>query len=490
MLSDGEIASLRQLGSEQPLGMWQVDFALERSYWSPEVYAIFGETPASFDPTFENVVGRMDPADGTLLAAQLEGWRAAPAVFACSYRVIRPTGEMRVMEVRGWVEADGNGNGSSLVGIARDITELVLIRRERERLSRQQSMILQASGDGICGLDTDGRISFCNPALKALMQRESECLIGRTLHDLLHRDADGAEVHLARDCPFHGGVTGPSSATDTDFHRADGSRIEVAYVMVGVDEGDLRGTVVSYRDVTARRAAARLLQTSLQQVQSLSAQRGALLKHLAEAEERERLRIAADIHDDTIQSLGAVALRLGSARGRLDAGVDAGQVLLDAEREVRNVAESLRGLMFELMAPDAGDDLRAAVVSYCEVLFRDSAMRHEVVGEVRLLATERYLLAYRLIQEALRNALHHSQGTRVRVTMQATSSELVIRIADDGVGMDGETGPIDTPPTHAGLRIVRQRTEAAGGVASFGPGIDGRGSGIEVRLPLAWSDMR
>jgi PAS domain S-box-containing protein len=480
---------LRDFERHQPAGVWRADFAMRRCEWSPELYAIYGEAADRFDPTFENVIARLEPADAELLSSQVERWTRSPEAVACSYRVIRPSGELRVMEIRGWIERDDAGSGTALVGTARDITAELLLRRERERLDQQQAMILRASGDGICGLDVDGRVTFCNPALKSLMHREGQRLEGALLHDLLHRDREGVEAHPASECQFRESVQGPVSSTDTAFHRADGSRIEVAYVIVGVEDRAFRGSVVSFRDVTTRRAASRLLQTSLQQVQSLSAQRGALLKHLAEAEERERLRIAADIHDDTIQSLRAVGLRLAAARGRLGGGDDPAEVLAAAERDVCNVAESLRGLMFELMAPTSRDDLRAVVISYCEILFRETEMRFEVIGEVRSLTSERYLLAYRLIQEALRNALKHSRGARVEVSMEATDSELVIRVADDGVGMD-ETPGASAPPTHAGLRIIRQRTEAAGGAARFGVGLDGRGSAIEVRLPLAWSDMR
>jgi two-component system sensor histidine kinase UhpB len=111
-------------------------------------------------------------------------------------------------------------------------------------------------------------------------------------------------------------------------------------------------------------------------------------------------------------------------------------------------------------------------------------MRYEIVGDIGGLGSDRYLLAYRLIQEALRNALTHSEAARVRVEFDRNPTELVFRVSDDGIGMgDGET-----PPTHAGLRIVRRRAEAASGSAQFGIGLDGRGSSIELRLPLVWSD--
>ena len=398
---------------------------------------------------------------------------------------MRPDGEPRLVDVSGWTDLDGELRPRELLGICRDVTEQVATARDRARLSRQQAMILRAAGDGICGLDPDGRISFSNPALNRLIQRESESLEGMRLHDLVHRDADGRELHRAAECPFQHAPAGPASATDADFHRADGSRIEVGYVLVAIEEDDFPGAVVSFRDNTARRAAARLLQTSLQRVRSLSAQRGTLLTQLAEAEERERLRIAADIHDDTIQALGAVALRLSHAGERADGAVER-ELLADSEIEVRGVAERLRKLMFGLMAPDDGGDLRAAVETYGMTLFAGSQIRYEIVGTVAGLTSDRHRLAYRLIQEALRNALTHSQATRVQVALETTPTELVVRVSDDGIGMGGR----QRSPTHAGLRIVRQRAEAAGGTASFGDGLEARGSSIELRLPLAGSETR
>ena len=205
----------------------------------------------------------------------------------------------------------------------------------------------------------------------------------------------------------------------------------------------------------------------------------ALLQHLAEAEERERLRIAADIHDDTIQALGAVALRLSGA-GEQAEDDRVRDLLADAEIEVRGAAERLRKLMFALLPPVAGRDLRSAVETYCAVAFAESPIEYTIVGEVDGFFSDRDLVAYRLIQEALSNVLKHSHATRARVSFEQTAGELVLRVSDDGVGM----GEGDTPPTHAGLRIVRQRAEAAGGSAHFGVGLEDRGCSIELRLPL------
>jgi PAS domain S-box-containing protein len=480
------VADAQVLGSGLT-GAWVAEVGAEADsdslWWSPEMYEIFGVQPTGYSPSFEGVFDAMEPGSLELIKSLVDSWRATPEPFAETFRIQRPGGEKRLIEVSGWTDLDQERRPRGLMGTCRDVTLPVVIARDRSRLSRQRAMILRAAGDGICGLDPHGLMTFSNPALNRLLHREGESLEGRRLHDLVHRDRGGRELHNGADCPFENLDARPASATDADFHRADGARIEVAYVLVAIDDDDFPGAVVSFRDITARRAAARLLQTSLQQVQTLSAQRGALLKHLAEAEERERLRIAADIHDDTIQALGAVALRLSRA-GEHAANDPDRDLLADAEIEVRGVADRLRRLMFELMPPVAGNDLRSAVETYCSVLFAGSEMRYEIVGDIGGLGSDRYLLAYRLIQEALRNALTHSEAARVRVEFDRTPTELVFRVSDDGVGMgDGET-----PPTHAGLRIVRRRAEAASGSAQFGIGLDGRGSSIELRLPLVWSD--
>src|ERR1700761_7934828 len=91
------------------------------------------------------------------------------------------------------------------------------------------------------------------------------------------------------------------------------------------------------------------------------------------AEEGARARIAADIHDDTIQTLGAVALNLQNARD--ETADDRARAALDAASwHVRDAANRLRRVMFELMPPMGCSDLRAALEAYCSVLFAGTEM--------------------------------------------------------------------------------------------------------------------
>lgn len=203
-----------------------------------------------------------------------------------------------------------------------------------------------------------------------------------------------------------------------------------------------------------------------------------------EPEEQARARIAADIHDDTIQTLDAVSLNLQTARDETtDPGARA--ALETANEHVRQASERLRRLMFELMPPVPVRGLRTSVETYCALMLTPSPLSFEIIGDPPPLAPEISLLAYRLIQEALRNSARHSGGRRVRIELDARGGELLTTISDDGTGIAQDAG---LAPTHAGLRIAGQRVEAVGGIVSFGTGIDGRGSSVRFVIPLRGGD--
>lgn len=224
-----------------------------------------------------------------------------------------------------------------------------------------------------------------------------------------------------------------------------------------------------------------MLRESLKQVHTLSAQSARLLDELIQAEERERARIAAEIHDDTAQVLSAVSLRLEKAEHEANTP-ETEAALGRASREVREATVRLRSLMFELIAPAEDEGIRAAVESYCAVLLADTDISYELQGDPHGLSTGRRLLAYRLAQEALRNVVKHAQAGRVLATFTASGQELIMRICDDGVGLDAKHDP--HPSIHTGLRMIHQRAEAAGGGARTGVGLDGRGTSIEIRMLL------
>ena len=245
--------------------------------------------------------------------------------------------------------------------------------------------------------------------------------------------------------------------------------------------GNTAGAIVVAVDVTERRRTEETLRQTVETLRQVDQNRQALLRRLVHAQEEERRGIARDIHDDTIQSMFAVSLRLSTLRNALR---DAAQVeQLDLlEHSVQESTERLRHLLFDLR-PAALDEggLPAALREYLDVMKRESAIDVELETSVeRNPASETQVIAYRIAQEALGNVRKHARARRVECAVSAVDDGILTRIADDGVGFDDDPGR--SPAGHLGLVSMRERAEMAGGwfrVTSS----EGNGCVVEFWIP-------
>jgi PAS domain S-box-containing protein len=468
-------------------GSWTVDLDTGDVLWSKQAHHIFGTDPETFEPSLERSLELVHPDDRGRVREYGLAWRRNkdPECFGFVYRCVRPDGGERLIYARGWVELDDDGGDPTrALGIVRDITESVTSARDLELADQQRSHLLRATSEGICGLDPAGRVTFVNAAMEALLGRYSLDIHGTLLHDLVHRDPTGGEDHPAAECPFNGLLDTPMRAVDLRFRRDDGSTVLVEYGVVPVQSRHFPGNVVSVREITESREHSRQARSGLERLRALSEERRRLLRELACAHEQERVRIAADIHDDTAQVLGALCLRLDVAAA--DSDERCAEVLRDAACQVRDATRRVRSLMFELTPPTVTDDLRQSLETYARALLQRTPTTFAVTGAATGLPEHVSLLAYRLAQEALRNVVKHAQANHIEVTLHCEAEqELAIAVRDNGIG------PRPTPHDrdgdglqHAGLTLVGQRAIAAGGSFTTGPGIGGRGFSVEVRLPL------
>jgi signal transduction histidine kinase len=190
-------------------------------------------------------------------------------------------------------------------------------------------------------------------------------------------------------------------------------------------------------------------------------ERQRLLAQLLAAEEEERKRIAGDIHDDSIQAMAALLLRLELLEGRLE---DEGhrRALVEAREAARDAVARLRHLVFKLSPPaleTAG--LGPALVGYLDEITRvwgpetalEDSLRSDPSVGVRA-------LAYRIAVEAINNAAKHGKAGRIDVSVAGQDGGVRVCVHDDGAGFDADA---DAGPTHYGLRNMRERARAAGG---------------------------
>ena len=144
------------------------------------------------------------------------------------------------------------------MGTLRDVTERRAANEERQRLATNIRQLLDASGEGIYGLDARGAITFVNRRGSEMLGYEPEELIGQMMHDLTHHSRPDGSPYPASECPIHrAAVEGiPCAVSDEVMWRKDGGDMLVEYVASPVREhGHLSGAVVNFRDITARKRA-------------------------------------------------------------------------------------------------------------------------------------------------------------------------------------------------------------------------------------------
>ena len=238
------------------------------------------------------------------------------------------------------------------------------------------------------------------------------------------------------------------------------------------------------QDITERKAAEDDLARTLDELRRTDRERLRLLVHLVRAQEEERKRIADGIHDDSIQMMSTVGLRLEALSRKLsdpalarDTGVVLGMV--------EDTITRLRTLLFELAPPSLRDEGLTVAI---EQLLQRIAAEHEVpIGFAvhnRLqgeLPEQSRLLAFRLAQEALTNVRKHANASNVEVALDERDGGVLLVVRDDGVGFAPEDHP---RPGHVGLVAMRERAEMARGWWRL-ESAPGAGTTVRVWFPVA-----
>ena len=206
------------------------------------------------------------------------------------------------------------------------------------------------------------------------------------------------------------------------------------------------------------------------------------------ASENERRRWARELHDDTLQQLGAVKVMHETALLRGDEAVMR-RSLERASEQLHETIASLEGLITELR-PAALDQIgvAAALEALIDRAQATSGLRVSANvdlafgdGEARL-APDLEATVYRLVQEALNNVIKHAGATEVRISMTEHDGELALTVTDDGQGFE-----IEQAPQRFGLIGMRERVLLAGGDLEI-DSAPGAGTRLRAVLPLSYVD--
>lgn len=221
--------------------------------------------------------------------------------------------------------------------------------------------------------------------------------------------------------------------------------------------------------------AAELIATYNTMLDRLQAERAAGAGRALHAQERERHRIARELHDEVGQTLTAVLLQLkrvadrvpGELREEVSLAQEATRSGLD---EIRRIARRLRpGVLEELGLASALRSLAA------EFTHHGLTVHHHVPGELPPLAPEAELVIYRVAQEGLTNTARHAAADRAELSLRPFPGGVELLVRDNGTGLGAA-------PEGAGIRGMRERALLIGAGIHLEPA-PGGGTDVRLRVP-------
>jgi signal transduction histidine kinase len=237
--------------------------------------------------------------------------------------------------------------------------------------------------------------------------------------------------------------------------------------------------VFSEDDEQMLRTFAASAATAVALAQSVQSDR---LRSSLAAADTERRRWARELHDETLQGLGALQLLLSSALLHDDLDLTHG-AMREAVEHIEREIENLRSIITELR-PAALDELglktalEALLDRHCEQNGTEVDSRLDLPD---MADTELESTLYRLVQEALTNVAKHARADSVRVVISGSDEEVSIEVQDDGTGFDTAT-----KTAGFGLAGMRERVSLAGGTLEISSGE--QGTLVRVCLPVAASN--
>jgi two-component system, NarL family, sensor histidine kinase UhpB len=196
------------------------------------------------------------------------------------------------------------------------------------------------------------------------------------------------------------------------------------------------------------------------------------------AQEAERRRIASGLHDEVGQVLTGILLQLDAVAAAADGTrraktEEAKRSIRQALEEVRRIAQELRPELLEHLG------LVSALTELSRTFSQATGVEVErrFASDLPALSDEAELAIYRVAQESLTNVARHAQASRVELKLEPGASSVVLRVADDGRGLDAGA----SQDGRGGLRGMRERAVLFGGALAVKRAEAG---GVEVRLEV------
>ncbi|WP_404362646.1 PAS domain S-box protein [Marinobacter sp.] len=473
--------ALRHLNSAQrvgQLGHWEFRRGSDKIYLSDGAAYILGLSQVMTDNTvtIEQLSSVVYEKDRKYLLELI--WdRNLRDPFEIRYRVHWPNNEMRHLLVRGerlenGEDPDAESEDDILwIGSCIDLTERYISLKRLSESERQYRKLVEMLPDGVL-LCYEGLITFANPAAARIFRVSStDELIGQSLRSLVAEAEHNQSIDAVEQA---NGVNCALRIPNLRFRTPGGETFDGMLVTRTVHLEGRAFVQVLVADVSERVRIKKALVAANQRMRELA---NRTITDL----ELERKQIAHALHDEIGQSLTAIKLSSGWLSRKLEAP-DALEKVHTVTSIASDIIEKVRDLSLMLRPPQLDElGLVAATQWQASRLLEPAGLNWTLSAERDLpkLDPSSEIVAFRVIQESLTNAVRHSGASDVQIRFSVRGLCLNVEIQDNGEGFD-----LENRTEHMGLVYMRERVELADGSIRI-HSVPGTGTSVRVQLPVS-----
>jgi len=469
-LKEAQLAEAQHLAQ---IGSWVLDPKTRMLDWSKELYRIHGLDPTLPPPSYEQLQGLFTADSGQRLRDALEQSLQTGSVPDLDLEVIRPDGTKRWVSTHGQVVRNSRGEVIAVHGTTQDITDRLRAEEslreseERFRLVANTAPVLiwMSGSDKLCDYFNRPWLEFTGRPLEAeLGNGWAEGVHPEDLDRCLQTYTESFNRKQAFEMQYR-------------LRRHDG---EYRWVVdIGIPRfnagGSFEGYIGSCIDITERKLAEEALAT--------------IGRRLIEAHEEERTWIGRELHDDINQRLALLAVELDQWNRSDPSGAELREQVRHAQQRITKIAKDVQHLSHRLHSSKLEYlGLAKAASSFCKELSEQTkveiAFSH--AGVPRALPQEVSLCLFRVLQEALQNAVKHSGVKSFNVDLLGTPESIDLTVTDTGSGFEENEAF-----TRQGLGLIsmRERLQLVQGKLSV-KSKPGAGTTIHARVPLTADEPR
>ncbi len=360
-----------------------------------------------------------------------------------------------------------------------------LTREVAERLQAEHRFrsLLEATPDAMVIAGQDGKIVLINNQTERLFGYARDELVGQGVEKLVperfrDRHAGHREDYHRDPLPRPMGAGGELAGRHKDGREFS---IEISLSPLRTEEGLL--TIASVRDITERKRAEQILRESEAALRLGNEKIHYLAGELINSQEKERRRIALDLHDDVTQKLAALSIAHSKLEKKLSQPASVmRETIANLKERTAAIILDLRQLSRQLHP--AGLEyvgLSASLRSLCQDFGEDITIQLDVPDSIGTVPSDVALCLYRVAQESLHNVRRHSDAATVHVKLARVKGRLRLDISDDGVGFD-----VDEARRSGSLGLFSMEERARHLEGSFRiQSRPGAGTQLEVLVPVS-----